>query len=57
MTACSYIESIVGGIDLDWPGTPMLAVKQKYDSDRFDHVSVSFTLPTKLHFEADHDCV
>ena len=57
MTACSYIESIVGGIDLDWPGTPMLAVKQKYDSDRFNHVSVSFNSPTKLHFEADHDCV
>ncbi len=56
MTACNYIESIVGGIDLDWPGTPMLTVKQKYDSDSFDHVAIPFTLPKKLNFEAVHDC-
>jgi hypothetical protein len=55
MTACTYIEKIVGGHDLDWPGTPMLTVKQKYNTDVFDYVSVSFASPKVSHFDAPWD--
>ena len=52
MTACHSIETIVGGFDLNWKGTPMLTVTQKYNVDRFDHVSVSFTSPRTIHIDA-----
>ena len=50
MAACTYIERIVGRINLDWPGTPMLTVKQKYDSNSFDHVS-NFASPRTIHLD------
>ena len=52
MTACDYIETIKGQPELDWPGAPMIVVKQKYNTNGFNDVSVSFTSPRKLHFDA-----
>jgi hypothetical protein len=55
ITACTHIEKIVGGINLDWPGTPKLAVKQKYDTKDLDYVAVSFASPTIRHFDVPWD--
>jgi hypothetical protein len=51
MTAGTYIEKVIGGFELDWEDTPMLTVKQKYNTKNFDHASLSFASPSNRHID------
>lgn len=45
------VESKVGESDTTYSRRSLVAVKRKYESDRYDNVSSSFTLPMVHHLD------